>query len=166
MNTLIIVLRWIHILSGVFWVGSSIFLGVFVSPAVAATADAGQKFMAYLVMKSKITLQITIAAILTVLAGCSLYVIDANLTSGWASTPEGWGFSLGGFFGIIGFIFGIFVGRNVGILGRIASEVQGKPTTEQMDRIKKAQAQMKIVAPASMFALILTLTCMATAAYW
>ena len=43
MEYLKIVLRLNHILSGVFWVGSSIILGFFITPTVAATAEAGQK---------------------------------------------------------------------------------------------------------------------------
>ena len=35
MNTLVFVLRLIHILGGVFWVGSSIVLGFYVAPTVA-----------------------------------------------------------------------------------------------------------------------------------
>ncbi len=167
MEYLKIVLRLIHILSGVFWVGSSIILGFFITPTVAATAEAGQKFLAYLVTKSKITMRITVSAILTVLAGGWLYWIDSGgSTSGWANTATGWGFGIGGIFGIIGLIFGALVGKNVGLLGKIASEVQGKPTSEQINQIQAAQKQLKVVAPISTVALILALICMATARYW
>ncbi len=41
MSCQILILRLIHILSGVFWVGINIFLNFFISPTIAATADAG-----------------------------------------------------------------------------------------------------------------------------
>jgi uncharacterized membrane protein len=167
MDYLVIVLRLIHIVSGVFWVGSSIVLGVFISPTVAATADAGQKFMAHLVTQTKITMRITIAALLTVLAGGWLYWIDSGgFTSGWTNTTTGWGFSIGGILGIIGLVFGILVGKNTGMLGTIASKVQGRPTSEQMSQIQAAQRQLAVVGPISTIALILALVCMATARYW
>lgn len=62
MGYLKLVLRLIHILAGVFWVGGSLVLGLFIGPTVAATAEAGQKFLAHMVTKAKITARITAAA--------------------------------------------------------------------------------------------------------
>ncbi len=166
MNYLVIVLRLIHILGGVFWVGRSLFLGIFISPTVASTAEAGQRFMGHLVTKTKVTTAITIAAILTALAGVFLYWIDSNSTSGWSYTLEGFGYSIGAIFGIIGFVFGVMVGRNIGLLGKMASVVQGKPTPEQLGKIQAAQKQLKIVTPISLISLILALACMAIAGSW
>ncbi len=167
MNYLVIVLRLIHILSGVFWVGGSIILTFFISPTVAATADAGQKFMSHLVNQGKITLRITISAILTVLAGASLYWIDSGgLTLGWQYTGAGVGFGIGAILALFGLVFGALVGKNVGLLGNLSSQIQGKPTPEQMNQIQAAQKQLKFVAPANTIALILALACMATARYW
>ncbi|MCL4527812.1 MAG: hypothetical protein M1282_00170 [Chloroflexi bacterium] len=167
MNYLVIVLRLIHILSGVFWVGGSLIITFFISPTVAATAEAGQKFMAHLVTRAKVTLRITAAAILTVLAGGWLYWLDSGgLTSGWTTSATGWGFGIGGVLAIVGLIFGVLVGKNVSLLGGMASKIQGKPTPEQMSQIQAAQKQLKFVAPVSTTALILALVCMATARYW
>ncbi len=76
MNTWIIVLRIIHIVGGVFWVGGSLFLGLFIGPTVNATAEAGQKFMAHLMTKARLATRISAAAGLTVLAGAILYWIE------------------------------------------------------------------------------------------
>ena len=167
MDYLKIVLRLIHIFSGVFWVGGALFLGFFVNPSVQATADSGQKFMAYLMTKSGLTLRITAAAFLTVLAGGWLYWIDSgSLTSVWMHSATGWGFGIGGIFGIIGFIFGSMVGRYSSTLGKIASQIQGKPTPEQMNQIQTIQKQLSSVSTIDTIALILSLICMATARYW
>jgi uncharacterized membrane protein len=167
MKILVLTLRLVHILSGVFWVGSSVFLGFFVTPTVAAISEAGQKFMAHLVTRARITGAITISAILTVLAGSWLYWIDSNgFTSKWTSAGPGWGFGIGGLLGFIGLAFGFLVGKNVGILGNLAAQIQGPPNPEQLGKIQAAQKQLKVVAPISTFALILALICMATARYW
>ena len=167
MNYLVIVLRLLHIVGGVYWVGSSIILTFFITPSVEATAQAGQKFLAHLVTQGKITLRITASAVLTVLAGGWLYWIDSGgLTSGWTHSAAGWGFGIGGLLGVIGLILGAWVGKIVGVLGRLASHLQGKPAPEQMSEIQAAQKQLKVVAPLSTFALILALACMATARYW
>jgi len=167
MNYTVLVLRLIHILSGVFWVGGSIMLGLFISPTVAATADAGQKFMAHLVTKARITMRITLAAILTVLAGGALYWIDSDgLTSAWQHSGPGIGFGIGGLLALVGIVFGMMVGKNVSALGTLASQMQGKPTDEQMKTIQAAQKQLGYAGPISTIALILALVCMATARYW
>ena len=78
MNWLVIVLRIVHILSGVFWVGSAVFNGLFLGPAVGATAEAGQKVVAHLVTRARLTATISAAAGLTVLASGALYWIDSQ----------------------------------------------------------------------------------------
>jgi len=167
MNYLVVVLRLIHILSGVFWVGGSILFIFFISPAIAANVEAGQKIMAHLVTKGRISVAIAISAILTVLAGSWLYLIDSQgLTSSWQRSGPGTGFGIGAFFAIIGLVFGLIVGRNSSLLGNLAAEMKGKPTPEQMNKITAAQKQLAFASPVSSIALILALICMATARYW
>jgi uncharacterized membrane protein len=166
MNVLVIVLRLIHILSGVLWVGGSMMSAFFLSPAVAATGDAGQKMMGYMVSKGRMSVRLTVAAILTVLAGLTLFWIDSDgLTSAWTTSATGWGFGLGGLLGIIGLGTGMLVGINVSKLGSIAAAAQGKPTNEQMSQMQAAQKRMALASKFSTTALVLALVCMATARY-
>jgi uncharacterized membrane protein len=162
-----IVLRLIHILSGVFWVGGSIIFGFFIGPAVQATGEAGQKFMAHLVTNAKITVRITVSAILTVLAGGWLYWLDSDgLTSAWKNTATGVGFGIGALFALVGLVFGIMVGTNTQALVKIGGQVQGKPTPEQMNQIQTIRKRLALVGPINTFALIIALVCMATSRYW
>ena len=167
MNTLLIVLRLLHILGGVFWVGSSLMFGFFITPTVAATAEAGQKFLDHIVNKARVPVAITTAALLTVLAGGSMYWIDSGgLTSEWIGTGPGVGFGVGGILALTGLVFGLLIGKNVGTLAKMAAEVKGKPTPEQLTQIQKAQKGLGIAGPVSTIALVLALACMATARYW
>lgn len=167
MNYLVVVLRLIHIFAGVFWVGGSLILTFFVGPTVAATAESGQKFMAHLVTKAKITAWITAAAILTVLAGGWLYWIDAQgFTSAWWKSSSGIGFGIGGLLALVGLAFGIIVGVNTTKLGTLASQIQGRPSSEQMSQIQSARKQLAYAGPINTIALALALIFMATARYW
>lgn len=167
MNYLVIVLRLIHIVAGVFWVGGSLIFAFFISPAVAANGEAGQKIMAHLVNKARLSTRLAISAVLTVLAGSWLYQIDSQgLTSGWSSSGPGVGFSIGGIFAVIGLIFGLIIGINSNRLGKLAMEIQGKPSDEQFKRIQAAQKQLSFAVPITSVSLILALICMATARYW
>lgn len=167
MNVLVIVLRLIHILSGVFWVGGAMISAFFLAPAAAATGEAGQKMMGYMITKGRMSVRITAAAILTVLAGAALYWKDSNgLTSAWTTSATGWGFGIGAVFALIGLYFGIQVGLNVKKIGEIAATAQGKPSPDQLADIQAAQKRLSLVSQISTVALVLALACMATARYW
>jgi uncharacterized membrane protein len=167
MNLLIIILRLIHILGGVFWVGGALMSAFFLAPAMAGTGEAGQKFMGYMVTKGRLSARLTVASILTVLAGAVLYWIDSGgLTSAWTTSATGWGFGIGGIFALIGLGYGMAVGRSVKKLGSIATAVQGKPTQAQIVELQAAQKQMATASQISTAALIIALICMATARYW
>ncbi|HEY9151864.1 MAG TPA: hypothetical protein VIN60_03185 [Anaerolineales bacterium] len=167
MNYSVVALRLIHVFSGVFWVGSALFIAFFITPVAEATADTGQKFMMHLITKSRFTMVMTASAFLTVLAGGTLYWIDSGgFASGWTGSATGWGFGVGGIFGVVGLIFGSMVGRYSSMLGKIGSQIQGKPTPAQTSQIQTIQKQLKIVSAIDTIALIVALVCMATARYW
>lgn len=167
MNTLVILLRLVHVVSGVFWLGSSMLTTFFISPAVKATGDAGQQLMGYLVNKARLSVRITAAAILTVLAGGGLYWIDSQgLTSSWQTSGPGVGFGLGGLFALAGFGSGLLVGRYAGQLGKLGAQAKGKPSADLLARMQGLQRQMTAVGHISTGFLMLALVCMATARYW
>ena len=167
MNVFMIVLRLIHILSGVFWVGGAMISYFFLSPAVAATGAAGQQMMGYIVNKGRMTMRLTIAATLTVLAGAVLFWIDSHgLSSAWTVSAPGLGFALGAIFALVGLGFGGVVGASFQALGRIAASSQGKPSPDQMTQMQAIQKRLAMASRINTFALILALVCMATARYW
>lgn len=168
MNYFIVILRLIHILGGVFWVGSAVFSGFFVFPAVDATGDAGKKFLEYMVARAKVSTRIAISAVLAVLTGGWLYWIDsAGFTSGWKNSGAGLGFGIGGVLGLIGFVTGGLGSRERAAFVKLTAGISdGKPTGEQMDQIQKIQARSNRWGLISNIALILVVACMATARYW
>jgi len=167
MHILTIVLRFFHVFGGAFWFGAAMMMGFFISPAVAATGDAGPKIMAHLILKARLHIVISIAAGLTVLAGASLYWIDSDgLRSSWMQTGPGTVFTIGAIFGLIGFIYGIQLGRNIKNLVDVGATVQGKPTDEQMGKMQAIQKKLKVVGPISAYSLIICVLCMSVARYW
>ena len=167
MNYLVIVLRLIHILSGVFWVGGAIISTFFLAPAAAATGEAGQKFMNYLLTQGRISVRSMVASVLTVISGAWLFWLDSSgPNSGWSSSGSGMGFGLGAIFALIGAGIGSLVGINAAKLSRIASEAKGNPTQLQVKEMEAAQKQMSMASLISTIALILALACMATAREW
>ena len=166
MNYLVIVLRLLHIISGVLWVGASLVMFFFVGPTLGATAEAGQKFAQHLMTKTRFTAVITSSAILTVLAGFSLYWIDSDgLSSAWMHSGAGWGFGIGAFFALIGFIFGMMVGNTNGALAKLGMQIQGKPTPEQMTQIGALRKRLSMVSPLNAYSLLIAIFFMAISRY-
>jgi hypothetical protein len=130
MDILTIVLRIIHIFAGVFWVGSAWLFAFFLGPTTQALGADGGKFMGHLLSKMRLSVYITVAAGLTVLAGLILFFMHYGIAG--LSTPVGFVFGMGGVFGLIGLgIGGGLVGptsvKLMALGGQIAAA--GKPPT-------------------------------------
>ena len=167
MNWLIVVLRLIHIVAGVFWVGGSVITTLFISPAAAATGEAGHQFIVRLVRNLSFSQRFAAAAGVTVLAGGALYWIDSHgLSSAWMFTAPGWGFALGALFAMVGFALGIRVGRITRQLAATISSIQGRPTEGQILELDRAQRQAFRLRIVQDTLLIIALACMGTARYW
>lgn len=167
MTYFIWLLRILHIGAGIFWVGGSLTAIFFVAPAVGATGEAGQKFIVHLINNLKLSNRISAAAGMAALAGVILYWIDSQgFTSAWTRSGAGIGFTIGALFGVVGFIFGIRVGLLNKAMAQLLTQIQGKPTPEQMTQIQTMQKQLvassKITAPS----LILSVIFMSVARYF
>lgn len=145
MNIYMIVLRLIHILSGVFWVGAAWMLAGFIQPTARAVGPDAAKFMQRL-MQSRLSVLISAAAILTVLSGFLLYDRISGFQLQWIATRAGIGFSLGAIAGIIALIIGGGVTGPVSMrLARLGKEVQATgqpPTPEHLARMGQLQARL------------------------
>ena len=159
-------LRIVHILAGIFWVGGTLIMAFFVGPTVGATGEAGQKFVGHLVNNLKFSSRMSAAAGSTILAGFILYWIDSNgFTSAWMSSGAGRGFGIGAAFALIGFVFGLLVGRTTKAMAQLGAQIQGKPSSEQMAQLDKLRKQQVTYSNITAVLLILAVIFMAIARY-
>jgi uncharacterized membrane protein len=165
MDFLLIVLRLVHILGGIVWVGSAVVMFAFVGPALNATQEAGREVMGHLVQRTRFTMAMTGAALLTVLAGVALMARDASVGPGWIQSGPGMTFSIGGVFGIAGLVFGMLVGMNTAALGRVSAQMQGKPSAEQAAQIERLRSRLAILNPLNVTSLLIASLLMAVARY-
>lgn len=169
MNYLVTILRLVHIVGGIFWVGAALMLAFFISPTAAATYEAGQKFIAHMMQRTAFNKAILITASASVLAGITLYLLDSNyFRSPWMSSGPGIGFGLGGIFGILGFIIGLVQNRRsheLAQLGRIIQSQNGPPNQDQRDKLVRLQTRMKTGGFWNALFLLLASIMMATARF-
>lgn len=162
---LIWLLRIIHIVAGVFWVGGSIVMTYFVGPTVGAIGEPGQKFMSHLVNNLKFSNRMAAASGATILAGLILYGLDARAGSAWLRSSFAIGLGIGAVFALIGFVYGMMIGRNIKAMAQLGAQIQGRPSPDQLSQMQALQKRQATVSMISTWSVILATVFMAIARY-
>ena len=108
MSWLTIVLRLVHVVGGVLWVGFAVFGAVYLFPTIAETGPEGGKVMAVLQRRGLLTV-FPIVALLTVLSGFWLYMRAARMAPGFSSSGMGMTLGFGGACALIALVIGMLV---------------------------------------------------------
>ena len=166
METFVLILRLLHIIGGVLWVGGALAMNFFVAPTMRATGDAGKQFAGHLMGRTQFSQFMMYSGIASIVAGFILYGIDSSwFTSEWQSSGPGIGFGIGALFALIGMVTGIMNGSNNRKMGSLGAQIQGKPTPEQAAQLGAIQKQQAWVVPVNTYSLLLSLALMAVARY-
>src|SRR3954471_565991 len=136
MHAELLVLRFVHIISGIMWVGSGVFVAFFLIPALAANRQLMPQVMEGL-QRRRVFIVIPMAGLLAILSGIRLLWIDsAGFADSYMSTGPGRTFSIGGTAAIIALLIQVFVSRPAGVrLGTIATQLAGSPSADERDRL-------------------------------
>jgi uncharacterized membrane protein len=131
----ILVLRFVHILSAIAWLGSGIFAAFFLIPAIAGTPVMPQVMDA--LQKRRLFVVIPTMGLLTVLSGLRLLWIDSvGFDGSYFSTATGRTFAIGGLLAILAFLVQVFVSRPAGAkLGALAAALSQSPSPEERQRM-------------------------------
>lgn len=162
---LIWLLRIIHIVAGVFWVGGSLLMTFFVIPTAGAIGEPGQKFIGHLMNNLKFSNRMAIASGSTVLAGAILYGLDARAGAAWLRSDFAIGLGIGAVLAIIGFIFGILIGRTTKAMAQLGAQIQSKPSAGQMAELQALRQRQATFSMISTIAIVLATVFMAIARY-
>ena len=162
---LIWLLRIIHIVGGVFWVGGTLMMTFFVAPTVGAIGEPGQRFVGHLMNNLKFSNRMSIAAGSAMLAGFILYALDARAGSAWLRSSFAIGLGIGAIFALIGFVFGIMIGRTTKAMAQFGAQLQGKPSPEQMTQLQTLQQRQATYSRAAAAMLVFATIFMAIARY-
>src|SRR2546422_11636527 len=96
-NVTMVVLRLIHILSGIFWVGTTFFLVGFLQPVIAQSGPEGGRFAQRLMSQKRFQAAMSVAAGLTILSGPRLVGRGApGFPHAWGGSGAGPGVAPGG----------------------------------------------------------------------
>jgi uncharacterized membrane protein len=163
-SSLLMLLRVIHIGSGIFWVGGVVVVGVFVMPAARATGVSGQQMLMDIMLKRKLATYLPIAAVLTTLAGLTLFWRNESLSGGvWAQSSMGKGMSFGAAAAILAAILGMAVAApSAKKLARSAMPGAEALTPQQVESL---QRRAELGSQGAMILLIVATLAMAVSRY-
>ena len=166
----VIAFRLIHILGGIFWVGSALTFFYFVQPSVRATAPGSQPFLLHVQRTRRLSDVTLAAAILNVAAGLILIWRDSNgFQTEWLLGP-GLGFTIGASAAIVALILFGFIGypntRKLVAIGSTLAAEQRPPTEAEAATLAASQRALAPLAVWVPILLIVAAASMATARYW
>lgn len=170
MTAEVIVLRIIHIVGGMFWIGATMFMTFFLAPTLASMGPAAGPVMGGLA-KRKLMTVLPIVAILTVLSGIRLMMIaSAGFQAAYFQSPVGRTFAWAGTLAIVAFVFGMLVSRPAMMkAGRLSAELSAAPDDATRARlageIDAARRRGTIAGSIVLAMLILAVVGMAVARY-
>lgn len=171
MDIVVIILRLVHIIAGVMWVGGAIFVFRFIEPTAKELGPKAEPFMTGLVETRKIGLYFAIISGLTVLAGTLLFWINsAGDPIRWITgDATGLAFGIGGLAAWIAFILGLVAVKpaveDLGTIGAAMRDAGGPPPAELVARMGAAQARVTRLGQIDLVLLVIAIVTMATARY-
>ena len=103
-------LRAIHVVGGVLWVGGLMIVSFFLVPASRTLGPTAQPMLQDIMGRRKLPAYLMSVAIATTLAGILLMVRNVSVTDGaWARSPMGIGISIGAATSIVALLIGMTV---------------------------------------------------------
>lgn len=169
-QTYLIILHLLHICTGVFWAGATIYLAAFIVPAVRAMGPDGSKFMQQLAKTNKLTLVMSLAASLNVLCGILvLWKLSSGFQGAWMSSRHGMILSIGGGLAIIAYLEGLLVTRptveKLNMLGKNIAVAGSPPSAEQIQQLGAYRTKIFKATNFVAFMLAITVILMSIAKY-
>lgn len=166
----ILTLRLVHVLGGILWVGSAVFMTVFLMPALARSGVNPGPIMAGLQQRRLDTI-LPVVALLTVLSGLRLlWIMSGGLDATYFAHASGLTYGLSGLVTIVAFVLGLLVARptmfRAGELARQLATAQDDDTRVRLKaEIGRLQRRGAVAREATMWLLVLAAAGMAVARY-
>lgn len=159
MKAELLTLRLVHILGGIFWVGSMMFTTFFLVPVIRSSPAAAGPVMAGL-QKRRLFILLPIVALLTIASGLRLLSIDSiGFSSAYFATPTGRTFATSAVAATVAFLLSMFVSRPGFVrVGRLGASLPAAPDESARQRITAEMQRLnRRVAIANAFVVVLLL---------
>ena len=140
----LLLLRLVHVLGGVFWVGSGIFTAFFLLPAMAPTGPAAGQIMANLAQRRLFVVLPTVA-VLTMLSGLRLMMITAAGRSDYFASRSGMTYSISATAAVVGFFLSLLIARPGSVrIGMLSQQAAADPASRERVAAEIAVIQRRV----------------------
>lgn len=168
MQAELIVLRVIHVLGGIIWVGVGLFMMFFLGPAMQSMGPAAGQVMGAL-QRRKFMVILPIIALLTILSGLRLMmIVSGNFGGGYFRTPVGRTLAFAAVSAILAFVIGLVVNRPTMMkMGTLQQSMASDPVSKDKiaEEIKRLQQRMALAGTVVTILLVMAAVGMAIARY-
>lgn len=163
-------LRLVHILSGIFWVGSTVVIAAFLIPAARASGVEGRRFVRRLMQGRGLGLALGLSMLLTVVSGFVMYGrLSAGFNRAWATSRPGMALAVGALAALLAVVVGVGVTAPVGIrierLQRRLEAASASPAPADAARVAALQSLLDRLTVVTALLLIVAAAAMAVARY-
>jgi hypothetical protein len=169
-DPLVIVLRFVHVVSGALWVGMMAFTTFFLMPAIQEVGPDGGKVMAA-VQRRGIMVVMPVLALAALISGFWLYIrASGGMPAEFGRSPTGMAFGLGGLAALVAWLLGVAVLRPAMMkamaLGQSLSPSTGAEERQRvMGEVQRLRARSASAGRATAYLLFFALAAMAVARY-
>ncbi len=152
----ITILRLLHIVGGLVWVGAAIVMSLYIEPALGKAGADGSRILRGLFRETSFARLIPLSALVTTIAGLLLYGMLSYHEA--MSSSMGLVLTLGSLFGLLAFAHGYFaVWRSAGKYAAMSGA--------ETDGLAELEAKMRRNGRISMWLAVISLALMAGARY-
>jgi uncharacterized membrane protein len=170
MITELIVLRIIHVLGGIFWVGSALFTTFFLVPALGRLGPAAAGPVMGALQQRRLFTILPVVALLTIVSGVRLLqIMSAGFAAPYFASRMGQTFLWSGVAAVCAFLLSILVARPAAVRsGQLGASMATTPDADRAARSAEIEKLRRRTGLASMIAMVLLIgaaTGMAVARY-
>ena len=140
----IIVLRLVHVLGGLFWVGSGLFSALYLMPSMAEAGPAAGAVMAGL-QRRRLFVVLPIVALLTILSGVRLmWIMSGGFAPAYFTSGRGATFAAAAAAAIVAFLLGITFVRPIGVrMGAVGEALRQASDGEEKARLTSEMSRLQ-----------------------
>jgi hypothetical protein len=167
---MLFLLRLLHVVVGAFWVGTVVFVALFLVPSLRAVGPGAAPVMGHLVQVRRLPIVLLTSAWITLLSGAALTWHNAGpLGFRWFSVGPGRVFGLGAILALVATLVGMAVNAptasRIGAITARAQAAGGPPSAEDQLELGRLQTRMTKASNVAAVLLVLALMAMAVARY-
>ena len=157
MSTEIIVLRIVHVLGAIFWLGSGLFTTFFLVPALGRLGPAAAGPVMGALQQRRLFTVLPVVAVLTMLSGARLlHIVSGGFTPAFFDSRTGQAFLWSGVAAVGTFLLSMLVARPAAVrAGQLGASLATMPQAERVTRSAEVEALRRRSAVAGAIAMVL-----------